>query len=69
MKNRKTRIAMTCATAALAVMLVLSFSLASPARAHDQPAETTGVSRLSDVEDGYDTCTGDICYEIEAPAF
>lgn len=69
MKNRKTKIMIACVTAALAAMLGITFSLASPAWAKDQPAETTGVSRLSDVEDGYDTCVGDICYEIEAPAF
>ena len=69
MKNRKTRIMIACMAAALAVMPGISFSLASPAQAREEATETAGVSQLSDVEDGYDTCVSDICYEIEAPSF
>lgn len=69
MKNWKARITITCVAAVLATILCMSSTPASPARAHEQPVETAGISRLSDVEDGYDAGIGGICYEIVTPTF
>lgn len=69
MMNRKTRIMIACAVAALAAILGTSSFLTAPAWAWEQPTETTGITCLSDVEDGYDAEASGIRYEIEVPAF
>ena len=69
MKNRKSRITIACAAAALAALLGMSALLTVPVRAQEQPAETVCANRLSDVEDGYDVGASRIFYEIDAPAF
>lgn len=71
MTNRKIDTKSVIAWMAVALVIALSiFSFpAVSARAQERSTETTGASRLADVEDGYDAGTSGICYEIEVPAF